>query len=940
MKNNDIFDALSKNFQSGDTPTEAHFSELISEAITLNVSQSIAETDIYHDNIAGVITENVMNLAELSSSLLNYDDATVELDDFLLLTAQLQPEDNGIYQLVGQLVEVESFIDITDKIIDINVLTDDEMSGNGLINGGYVKLNQQDEPTENGLYQYDEGGLTTVSYQQTDQHIEDVDHLPVALIAALALNPEDIVLITNELDNAILGLYHYQSTWIKHNEDYHLGYAIITHTEPSSLWFIYRFDNTSKASYWNQRLDVNAAQLLKGTINNARLPDSITGKAFSGSFDGIFNGNGASLTDLNADNIITGTLDNDRLPDTIEGKSFNGDGAGLTDLNADNITAGTISNDYLPDSIANKSFSGDGAGLTDLNADNITAGILNNAYLPGSITGKAFSGSFEGSFSGNGEDLTDLNASNVTMGMLQNEFLPTNITDKNFSGNGAGLTDLNADNITTGTMDNARLPADISVTSLSGNVSGDGAGLTDLNADNITTGTIDNARLPAAISVTSLSGNVSGDGAELTDLNANNITTGTLDNDRLPDTITGKSFNGDGAGLTNLNIEGATRATATDFGVMRFATEQEALEGTLTDVAITPATLALVTKKMTQPISPKKYTLLTDGSVTGAQQVGSVAAAFLYSDYVTTGNGKNLFITKAYLNNVLRIYEWSGGFSLIQTLNSNARNSYFRVINFGEQAILYAGDSAYLFDEQLNEFVFSGATGGNEHTKYGVAFDGKYRVAMLNSKTDTQVYEVENPLTPHVLTHPISIPFPAVTSDAITAETNLKAFSFDGSEEFGLIAYAQSFWDDPILVSRLAPNAASFTTVYSAQKPNGESHSGNALVYKDKTLVLHGNNNISSFGRMDTGTYQSFQTYSGGINGAELPVFSLKDNFYGVLPSSTGSLIYQVFTGTAVLKATVPGASTSSQSIGLAIFDGDIFLINGNTLIVHKLIIS
>ena len=539
-----------------------------------------------------------------------------------------------------------------------------------------------------------------------------------------------------------------------------------------------------------------------------------------------------------------------------------------------------------------------------------------------------------------------LNAGSIDSGTLDNERLPADISVTNLSGIGSGLTALNADAITSGTLNNERFPANVTVQK----VTAHGSGLTKLNADEIKSGTLDNAHLPANITVEK----VIADGSGLTKLNADEIKSGRLDNAYLPANISVTNISGDGSGLTNLNIDQIAKATESTYGITRFATQEEASEGTLTDVAITPVTLSKVIKERLRASSPKKYVLDIDGSVTGFQEIGIIDKVFLHSDYVTTSSGKNLFITKAYQNNLLHIYEWNGSLNFIESINTLAPGSYFRVINFSGEVVLYDGDKAYLYDEQSNKFVFTGETsnfGGNKYTKYGVAFDGKNRVAMINNMNntnypgdikDTKVYEVENPLNPHILSNPVNIPFPTDILNIVTNGGYYKSFSFDGSEEYGLIAYAQSqsIWQDPILVSRLKPNTTSFETVYSSLRSNGESHGGNAMVYNNKVLALHGNNSNSTFGRMDSGVYKVFQNYTGGVNGGELPVFSLKDNFYGILPSSGGSHIYQILSDTAVLKSTVPGASTSSQSIGLAIFDGEIIIVNGNTLQVHKLQIS
>lgn len=54
---------------------------------------------------------------------------------------------------------------------------------------------------------------------------------------------------------------------------------------------------------------------------------------------------------LNASQITTGTLNNARLPSTISVSTLQGNGSGITDLNATNITSGTLNNARLPTDI-------------------------------------------------------------------------------------------------------------------------------------------------------------------------------------------------------------------------------------------------------------------------------------------------------------------------------------------------------------------------------------------------------------------------------------------------------------------------------------------------------------------------------------------------------------------------------------------------------------
>ena len=160
-----------------------------------------------------------------------------------------------------------------------------------------------------------------------------------------------------------------------------------------------------------------------------------------------FYGGGANLTDLNASNISAGTLDNARLPATISvtnitasslvsASLFYGDGSNLTD-----IAAGSDASVQYKE-----------AGKFASDAD-FTWDKLNNILTLGGVSG---SGNISGSdFYGGGANLTDLNASNISAGTLDNARLPATISVTNvtasalvsaslFYGDGSNLTNLPA----------------------------------------------------------------------------------------------------------------------------------------------------------------------------------------------------------------------------------------------------------------------------------------------------------------------------------------------------------------------------------------------------------------------------------------------------------------------------------------------------------------
>jgi len=113
-----------------------------------------------------------------------------------------------------------------------------------------------------------------------------------------------------------------------------------------------------------------------------------------------FIGGGAAITAINATNISTGTIDNARLPTTISRTTLSGSTL---------VKGATLS--------ATTAFNGNGAGITAINATNISTGTIDNARLPTTISRTTLSGStlvqgLNATFSGN------LNAGNTTLGTL------------------------------------------------------------------------------------------------------------------------------------------------------------------------------------------------------------------------------------------------------------------------------------------------------------------------------------------------------------------------------------------------------------------------------------------------------------------------------------------------------------------------------------------
>jgi len=234
-----------------------------------------------------------------------------------------------------------------------------------------------------------------------------------------------------------------------------------------------------------------------------------------------FIGSGDGINDLNASNVTSGTLDNLRLPGTISVSNIEAT-ANLVVGGPANITGTLSAADFI----------GSGDGINDLNASNVTSGTLDNLRLPGTISvsnieatanlvvgGPAdITGTLSAAdFIGSGDGINDLNASNVTSGTLDNLRLPGTISVSNIEATA---------NLVVGG------PADITGTLSAADFIGSGDGINDLNASNVTSGTLDNLRLPGTISVSNIEATanlVVGGPADITGtLSASSITTSDL----------------------------------------------------------------------------------------------------------------------------------------------------------------------------------------------------------------------------------------------------------------------------------------------------------------------------------------------------------------------------------------------------------------------------
>ena len=181
-------------------------------------------------------------------------------------------------------------------------------------------------------------------------------------------------------------------------------------------------------------------------------------------FAGAFSGDGGGLTNLNASQLVSGTILNSRLP--AEVALLNANQAFTASNHFSSILVATNSANVL-----GGTFNGNGGGLTNLNASKLASGTLPDGRLSGTYSGALTLNNAANSFSGSGANLTGLNAGNLDTGLVPDARLgglyqqQVSFTHANnsFTGSGAGLYSLKAGNIASGNLADARLSANVAL---------------------------------------------------------------------------------------------------------------------------------------------------------------------------------------------------------------------------------------------------------------------------------------------------------------------------------------------------------------------------------------------------------------------------------------------------------------------------------------------
>ena len=291
--------------------------------------------------------------------------------------------------------------------------------------------------------------------------------------------------------------------------------------------------------------DLNASNITSGTLNNARLPGTIS----------------VSNIEATANLVVGGPAD---ITGTLSAADFIGSGDGINDLNASNVTSGTLNNLRLPGTIS--------VSNVEATANLVVGGpadITGTLSVGGSLTGPSLtvSGDVQGTSASlgaiDGSSLTvsgDVQGTSASLGVIDGTSIVVtgDVQGLNLTSTGtlssAGIT--SSDNVTITGADKSLTASNISTSnltvsnfhSITGTLSASNVETSNLTVSNrLSGGTISVSNLeatanlvvggPADITGTLSAADFIGSGDGIDDLNASNVTSGTLNNARLPGTI-------------------------------------------------------------------------------------------------------------------------------------------------------------------------------------------------------------------------------------------------------------------------------------------------------------------------------------------------------------------------------------------------------------------
>ena len=419
-------------------------------------------------------------------------------------------------------------------------------------------------------------------------------------------------------------------------------------------------------------------------------------------------------------------------------------------------------------------------------------------------------------------------------------------------------------------------------------------------------------------------------------------------------------------------------ASTNDKGSVQLATSADVLLAESQSLALTPASIRLLQARILWPSRrSKKNEVPFNGTVNGYKSRGTLSSAFTFSDYATTEDGTHLLLVKSWNNTSLRVLRWDGAyFSELQNINDAARYSQFRVMNCDGVTVLYDGNKAYTWKAGSRRFEETGLVRGltfshQDYAQYAVAYDGVFRVAVADRLNNSYLFTLDDPYQPHVLTPVGELPFATTTAALASSgarrrrgvwpyrttvalaspDSSYRVLHLDGNPTFGLLATTINVDSAQIRHYRVQPGTSTIEAqTINAQTPlpDGGLYTAGQLVYQDSARVIIANGGNELAGKvhsLDGDTVTELGSYDQLYNGGDIKLFNIGTRLCMMIQEGPGASeqigIYQLDGASKTRLASIPGQiTTAAKSLGLAVFDHRVLVINGNERNVFELIIE